>query len=225
MSDEIGHFENCLELDSEFNCATPGSQDADGLHEDDDNNFCVPAADSTLVPINGCFSDDEDWDEQSYRNDWPGTDPNVNRDRRLHPTPLLFTSPLANGTRNYSKIAFETDVPRIEAKGAQDNPPFCDRVTGAHCANPPNGAEFYPFYTTGMANGTCVWQQGGNFIPGTTNNFGGSSATEFGPLLLTVYRWPEIRFRRCSTTSTAATWRIPARRADGSRIELSARLR
>jgi hypothetical protein len=53
--------------------------------------------------------------------------------------------------------------------------------------NPPNGAQFYPFYTTGMENGTCVWQQGGNFIPGTTNHFGGSSTTEFGPLLQTVY--------------------------------------
>jgi hypothetical protein len=188
MSDEIGHFENCLKLDAEFNCAKPGSQDADGLDEDDDNNFCVPAADSTLVPINGCFSDDEDWDGQSYRNDWPGTDPNVNRDRRLHPTPLLFTSPLANnGTQQYSTMAFETDLPRIEAEDAQDNPPFCNRITGAHCVNPPNGAQFYPFYTTGMENGTCVWQQGGNFIPGTTNHFGGSSTTEFGPLLQTVY--------------------------------------
>jgi hypothetical protein len=53
--------------------------------------------------------------------------------------------------------------------------------------NPPNGAAFYPFYTTGTANGTCVWQQGGNFIPGTTNHFGGSSTTEYGPLLHTVY--------------------------------------
>ena len=31
----------------------------------------------------------------------------------------------------------------------------------------PQGAQFYPFYTTGMHDGTCTWQQGGNFIPGT----------------------------------------------------------
>jgi hypothetical protein len=32
-----------------------------------------------------------------------------------------------------------------------------------------------------------MWQEGGAFIPGTANRFGGSSATEFGttPLLLT----------------------------------------
>jgi hypothetical protein len=58
--------------------------------------------------------------------------------------------------------------------------------------NPPNGAQFYPFFTTGTANGTCVWQQGGGFIPGTTNTFGGSSTTEYGPLLQTVY--PEAGF-------------------------------
>jgi hypothetical protein len=82
-------------------------------------------------------------------------------------------------------VAFETDLPRIEA--AQDNAPLCDRTTGANCVNPPNGAQFYPFFTTRNANGTCTWQEGGNFIPGTINHFGGSSTTEFGPLLKTVY--------------------------------------
>ncbi len=186
MSDEIGHFENCLAIDANFNCTQPGSQDTT-LDEDDDNNFCVPASDSTLVKINGCFSSDEDWDGQSYRRDWPGTNPNVAQDRALHPSPLLFTSPLANGDTNYSTIAFEADLPRIEASDAQDNPPFCDRTTGANCVNPPMGAQFYPFFTTGTSHGTCTWQEGGNFIPGTTNHFGGSSTTEFGPLLRTVY--------------------------------------
>ena len=64
---------------------------------------------------NGCFSDDEDFDGQSYRNDWPGTDRNVARDRALHPSPVMFTSPVANGRTDYSTIAFETDLPRIEA--------------------------------------------------------------------------------------------------------------
>ena len=75
--------------------------------------------------------------------------------------------------RNYSKIAFETDLPAIEAEGAQDNPPFCDLDTGANCVNPPDGASFYPLYTTGIHDGTCTWQEGGNFIPGTINHFGG----------------------------------------------------
>ncbi|MGB0093629.1 MAG: hypothetical protein WBP81_14005 [Solirubrobacteraceae bacterium] len=53
---------------------------------------------------------------------------------------MLFTSPVANGRTNYSAIAFETDLPRIEAADSQDNPPFCDRTTGANRVNPPNGA-------------------------------------------------------------------------------------
>src|SRR5262249_34279226 len=71
-----------------------------------------------------------------------------------------------------------------------------DRQTGDNCVNPPMGAQFYPFYTTGRSHGTCVWQQGGNFIPGTTNHFGGSSTTEYGGLLTTAY--PDVGF----TTTT-----------------------
>jgi hypothetical protein len=189
FSDEIGHFENCIEIDANFNCAVPGAQDAgSGLDPDDDNGFCVPGSDSTLVHINGCFSADGDWDGQSYQKDWPGTNPNPGQDKKLHPTPVLFTSPLTrHGTRNYSTIAFEADLPRIEASDSQDNPPFCNTTTGANCVNPPNGANFYPFYSTTKANGTCTWQEGGDFIPGTINDFGGSSTTEYGPLLATVY--------------------------------------
>ena len=191
MSDEIGHFENCLAIDANFNCTSPGAQDSTGLDPDDGNSFCVPGTDSTLVMIDGCFSADGDWDGQSYQNDWPGTNPKPGQDKKLHPTPVLFTSPLTRGgTTNYSTIAFETDLPRIEASDSQDNPPFCDRTTGANCVNPPNGAAFYPFFTTTNNRGTCTWQDGGNFIPGTINHFGGSSTTEFGPLLQTVYPAP-----------------------------------
>jgi hypothetical protein len=183
MSDEIGHFENCLAIDSLGNCTKPGGQDSS---LDADDVGCVPGTDSTLVHIDGCTGSDEDFDGQSYRNDWPGTNPNVAKDRALHPSPLLFTSPTTRG-RNYSTIAFETDLPRIEASDAQFNPPFCDRTTGANCVNPPSGAQFYPFYSTTVRHGTCTWQEGGRFLPGTTNDFGGSSTTEFGPLLKTAY--------------------------------------
>ena len=187
FSDEIGHFENCVKLDANFNCVVPGGQDSGGVDADDVG--CVPAADSTLIKINGCFAGDSDWDGQSYRKDWPGTDPNVARDRRLHPSPVRFTSPTTVGGHNYAAIAFETDLPRIEAPDSQLNPPFCDRSTGANCVNPPMGAQFYPFFSTANAGpgGSCVWQEGGDFIPGTTNDFGGNSTAEFGPLLQTVY--------------------------------------
>ena len=163
------------------------------LDEDDGSNFCVPAEDSLLIKINGCFFDDEDFDGQSYQNDWPGTNPNAVQDAKFHPTPVLFTSPLIKGKTNYSNVVFEADLPRIEAADSQFNPPFCNRTTGENCVNPPAGAAFYPFYTTRMDHGTCTWQEGGNFIPGTINHFGGSSTTAYGPLLLTPYQVPITR--------------------------------
>ena len=188
FSDEIGHFENCLAIDANFNCVTPGAQDAAGLDPDDGNGSCVPGTDSSLVHIDGCFSPDNDYDGQSYRNDWPGTNPVPGQDRKLHPSPVLFTSPLTgNGTVNYSTVAFETDLPAIEVRGSQANPPFCSTATGVNCVNPPNGAQFYPFFSTRIDHGTCTWQEGGPFIPGTKNDFGGSSTSEFGPLLQTVF--------------------------------------
>jgi hypothetical protein len=185
-SDEIGHFENCGGTpDANGNCTVPVPGDPT---LDQDDIFCDPAADSALVHIDGCTFDDEDFDGQSYRNDWPGSNPNPFVDRALHTTPMAFTSATTNnGRTDYSTIAFEADLPRIEADDSQFNPPFCDRTTGANCVNPPAGAQFYPLYTTGRQNGVCVWQQGGTHIPGTTNTFGGSSTTEYGPLLLTAY--------------------------------------
>ena len=185
-SDEIGHFENCLQLTADNNCAVP-TENGGVPDEDDGSNFCVPGKDSLRIKINGCFFDDEDFDGQSYRNDWPGTNPNAKQDAKFHPTAVLFTSPLIKGETNYSDVRFEADLPRIEASDSQFNPPFCDRSTGANCVNPPAGAAFYPFFTTRMDHGTCTWQEGGNYIPGTINHFGGNSTSAYGPLLLTPY--------------------------------------
>jgi hypothetical protein len=174
FSDEIGHFEHCNELDENFNCAVPGSDDET---LDDDDVFCVPAADSLLVHINGCFAADLDFDGPSYQNDWPGTNPNVKTDQRLHPEPVIFTSPTTNGGHAFPTIAFEADMPAFEGS--------CDTTTGEGCVNPPPGAQFYPFYSTRKADGGgCAWQEGGKYIPGTTNDFGGSSVTEYGTTLL-----------------------------------------
>ena len=184
MSDEIGHFENCLAIDDEANCTTPGFQDAGNTTPDeDDQESCVPGTDSSLVMIDGCFGADEDFDSQAYRNDWPGTGSTA-----PVPTPVLFTSPVTGLGRNYSTIAFETDLPDIES--SQDNPPVCNRTTGANCVIPPAGAQFYPFFTSTIRDGTCTWQEGGNSIQGTINHFGGSAKAEFGRLLSTDYPSP-----------------------------------
>ena len=75
-----------------------GRQDKGGLDEDDGNNFCVPGSDSLLIQINGCFCGDGDWDGQSYQK--TGREPTRTcRDRALHPSPVLFTSPLTRTAR------------------------------------------------------------------------------------------------------------------------------
>ena len=204
FSDEIGHFENCLALDANFNCSSAGAQDPT-LDGDDTN--CVPGTDSALVKIDGCFNPDNDYDGQSYRLDWPGTNSVPGQDRKLHPSPVIFTSPLIGGVLNYSSVAFETDLPRVEASDSQANAPFCNNSTGANCVNPPNGAQFYPFFSTRIDHGSCSWQEGGRFIPGTSNDFGGSSTTEFGPLLFTLF--PRAGFTASLSTDNFNSGDIP----------------
>jgi hypothetical protein len=192
-SDEIGHFEFCNKLDANFNCKKEGANDPGGL--DNDDVGCLPAADSSLIKVTSCTGSDNDFDGPSYLKDWPGTDPNVAMDRKFHPTSVLFTSPLSAG-RDYPRVAFEADLPRIESSDNGGPGPFCDRTTGANCVNPPSGAQFYPFFSTRNVAGVCTWQEGGRYIPGTVKKFGGNSSSAFGSLLGVTY--PEAGF----TTAT-----------------------
>ena len=189
FSDEIGHWEYCNAADTSGfpgACTTAGVSDPGGL--DGDDFFCLNASDSLLAQVAGCALTDNDFDGTSYQEVWPGTGPNRGQDSKLNASPIQFSSPLFNGNQNYDRVAFETDLPRIEAA---DLGGICNRTTGADCVNPPPGSNFYPFYSTGTTNGTpsgrCVWQLGGAGIKGTTNAFGGNSAAEFGPLLFLNY--------------------------------------
>lgn len=117
------------------------------------------------------------------------------RDALFHAEPVIFSSPLFTDAKgrmgNFSRVAFETDLPRIES----DTTPPCqrhlsnpaDKHPGHGCVNPPKGAAFYPFYSTRLDSTGCRWQEGGPFIPGTLDDFGGSSEAEFGPILANFY--------------------------------------
>jgi len=189
FSDEIGHFEYCNQVATgSSKCSQPGATDPSG--NDSDDFFCFPAGASLLIPITGCTDTDTDFDGVSYKPVWPGTSSNATVDASLHPSSVLFTSPLTHG-QNYSRVAFEADLPRIEnatsppcqrhlANPADPNP-------GAGCVNPPVGADFYPIFTTGSSGGHCVWQLGGTHIPGTTTTFGDNSATEYGTKPLALF--------------------------------------
>jgi hypothetical protein len=208
FSDEIGHFEFCNSIDGEGgNCTVPGVQDA---KLDDDDTFCFSSLLSPLIKnLTGCIGTEFDFDGTPYQATWPGSIPNPTAAQLARlPSPIRFSSPLfvADGgdggdgggdggggeggdqLQNFDRVAFEADLPAIENATV----PACDTATGAHCVNPPQGAAFYPIFSTFTAsNGTCSWQFGGAHMPGTVNNFGGTSASEFGtaPLAL-VYQVP-----------------------------------
>ena len=207
FSDEIGHFEYCNAVNpANRRCTADGVHDLDAtLSGAEDDRGCFTGAQSTLVNLTGCTRTDADFDGPEYANTWPGTFSNAALDQQVHSTPIRFTSPLFRAAetgdsanqadqgelRNFDRVAFEADLPRIE----NDTKPPCQRHVlfpsdpnpGAGCVNPPANASFYPFFTTAGHGDACVWQEGGAFIPGTTNTFGGSSATEFGGLLRLVY--------------------------------------
>ncbi|WP_037606387.1 hypothetical protein [Streptacidiphilus rugosus] len=183
-SDEIGHFEYCAAADPATGVCT---QSAGSEALDPDDNGCFNPGDSLLVRIGGCLGNsptDDDYDGVTYQNTWPGTgSPAV--DRATKPTAIVFSSPTFRDGRQFQRVAFETDLPRIEDNDTLANP--CDRTTGVNCVNPPPGANFYPFYSTTRLDGSCVWQEGGANIPGTRNTFGGDSQKEFGGLLQLAY--------------------------------------
>jgi hypothetical protein len=234
FSDEIGHFEFCPNVKNASIPAGTGvcasASASDPAKPDADDNGCFTAAMSSLVRINGCTGTDDDFDGPEYFNNWPGTTANHGQDLRLHGTPIQFTSPLIRGETNYERVAFETDLPRIE--GTQG----CSRTTGANCTNPPRGTTFYPIFTSGRANGDfggddrsrgggddrddggdrgemrgCVWREGGPLLPKTNPGNFTNSTDEYGPLLSLVYPGPGFQpiirindFRRILNTNPCA---------------------
>jgi hypothetical protein len=187
--DEIGHFELCRAVTAQGGTCAPGG--GDGGNRDPDDTLCFappfPPFLHVLVPVGGCYSlaGDLDVDGASYQPRWPGTSEDRTVDQTLHPTSLHFTSPLFDdGTQDYDRVAVETNLPVSESEGP---PPVCVLTTGQGCANPPHGAQFYPFFTLGATPVGCVWQFGGASIPGTTRTFGGSATTEYGALVPVVF--------------------------------------
>ncbi len=198
FSDEIGHFEYCGKVGTDplSTCLQPLGSDTNngdtaGLDPLGDDNLCLPASASLAVKIAGCLGDiDGDFDGVPYGFNWPGSISNPVADALLHPTSQLFSSPTTGGD-NFSSMAFEGDQSRNESSDTAfrvntpcqrhvQNP--ADPHPGVGCVNPPPNSNFYPFYTTRNTPSGCMWQEGGPYIPGTTNTFGGSAKAEFGPL-------------------------------------------
>ena len=190
FSGEIGHFDYCNgsnAITPNGNCPTGNTEGIGAYSEptDGDDVECFPASSATLVKIAGCsgpLGANIGFDGPSYQLDWPDGN-------RLHPMPVQFSSPLtgANYTVQYSRVAFETTTPINEAQIAGT----CNLATGVGCSiipptddattSPPGfiPASFYPFYSTRVVSGQCVWQLGSH-IPGNKSDFGQQS--EYGTL-------------------------------------------
>jgi len=199
MSDEIGHFEFCNAADpNTFQCTSPGVNDPGGLDADDvqcasPGTFGLPTP--PFIDVTGCIEIDNDFDGVPYELSWPGTLKNVSVDRAIHAQPIRFSSPLffsEDGLKNYERVAFEANVIVTEAIFGN-----CNVLTGANCVVPPPGAAFYPLFTLHGGeegdedddnSGACRWQFGGNFIPGTSEHFGGNATNEFGPLVFVPFQ-------------------------------------
>ena len=197
FTDEIGHFEYCGKVGTDplNTCLQPLGSDTNngdtaGQDPDGDDVFCLPSTASLRIRIGGCLNTDGDFDGVPYTFGWPGSVSNPTADALLHPTSQLFSSPTTRGM-NYTTMAFEADISRNESADTAfrvdttcqrhvQNPR--DPIPGLGCVNPPPNSNFYPFYSTTNTPSGCMWQEGGRYIPGTTNLFGGSSKTEFGPL-------------------------------------------
>jgi hypothetical protein len=200
FTSEIGHFENCngpnpipptpFGLDPSGNPVTCPAGNTEGFGSgtsptDGDDDFCFPGSEAMLIDINGCTDTNVGFDSLGYQPVWP--DGNT----AMHPESTLFTSPRTGpgDSTNYSRVAFEADLPRIEFN-------TCDRTTGSGCTLIPTTdkgtpATFYPFFSafqngvpgvTGV--GRCMWGFG-NDLPGATTDFGRNA--QYGSLLSLTY--------------------------------------
>src|SRR5215470_7985184 len=201
FTSEIGHFENCegpnpipatpFGLDANGNPVTCPAGNTEGFGSntsptDGDDDFCFPASEALRIHINGCTETNTGFDSLGYQPVWP--DGNTG----LHPESVLFSSPRTGpgDTVNYSRVAFEADLPRIEA--ADFGGP-CNRSTGAGCTLIPitdkgTPAAFYPFFSAFQngvqGNSGCMWGFG-NDLPGATTDFGRNA--QYGSLLSSTY--------------------------------------
>jgi hypothetical protein len=202
FTSEIGHFENCNGPNPIP--ATPFGEDASGnpipcpagntegfgsgaSPTDADDVFCFPGSEALLIHVNGCTNTNSGFDGLDYQPVWP--DGNT----ALHPEPLLFSSPRTGRHYDiqYSRAAFEADLPRIEAG--------CNRTTGAGCTLIPTTddgtpAAFYPFFSAFQERSRfrhrhepehrgCLWTFGGHLRG--ANDFGRNA--QYGTLLSNPY--------------------------------------
>ncbi len=177
---EIGHFDYCDHATSfGGGCSSTEGTGSDREKTDEDDVGCFNGWASTLVRVNGCYGTNTGFDGTSYKVDWP------NGDNSMRPTPTIYTSPTTGGNydKQYSQLAFNVDLPRIEFE-------TCNRQNAQGCTPIPitdDGtlANFYPWYSSGQALGGCAFTIG-QHVPGfSTNDYHRNS--QYGGILKVKY--------------------------------------
>ena len=177
---EIGHFEPCTSITGSATFVSGAFSDTyykrcHGAYEtaaDTSATFepndapCYPVGDThggTTDPnvMTGCdvffqATGDLDYDGSSYRTDWPRS-----LSPGAFPTPFLQQQPTTAGGVGYTKIQFVTDTSATELNSD------CNISSGAGCVLPPQGGDFYPYWTFAKVGGKCVWEFG-NMTNGQT---------------------------------------------------------
>jgi hypothetical protein len=173
---------NCMGATTEGGGRCPSENFASGNLCEFSDTPCMPAGPRPVSPdvtsggvseitwpIAGCTQNftqngDLDFDGTGYRPDWPDGTAN-------HPTTFKYAGPFDAEGNPYPSIQFETDAGGSEA--------FCNTANGEHCAVPPEGASFYPFWSignqstpTGFPSIECLWNFGNDIGGVTTSDFG-----------------------------------------------------
>ena len=130
-----------------------------------------------------------------------------NADQRSTRSRSVHAARLTNGgTRTTRRSPSRPTCPRSRPSDSQDNPPFCDRTTGANCVNPPPARSSTRSTRPTYSNGTCTWQEGGPFIPGHDRRLRRElDRRSSGRCCRPSYPGRASRRPAVSTTSTAAT--------------------
>ena len=162
--------------------------------------------------IDGCFSDDDDWDGQSYRADWPGTNPNPFVDRALHPTPVLFTSPVTVAGEELldDRVRDRSPQPRGRRRRtthrSATRPPA--RTASTRPTGPRSTRSSRPGSTTAPASGS----RAGTSSPARSTTSVAARTTEYGGVAERGLPGARLHDGRAgSRTSTAETGPTPVR--------------
>ena len=157
FSDEIGHFQYCSTiLDEGGDWRRPDALD------DDDSTLLRPGA-FAARPGRRLHRQQQRLRRTSVPARLAGTNPNHGQDTKYHADPSIVHEPGVQRDQNYARVAFEADMPRIEAADFGGN---CNRSTGENCVNPPPGAQFYPIFTTGKTRHTTASGSSAGRTPG-----------------------------------------------------------